>query len=364
MPHASAALSARVDHVDARWNNPNGTSDDRAREDLKSATRRLAAHCSNFKGSIPARSWTQIATTFIPLAALTAAMFYFVNTHYWLTLLLALPAGGMLVRVFIIQHDCGHGSFWNSRTWNDLTGRLMSVLTLAPYGLWRREHAQHHATSGNLDKRGVGDINTLTVKEYMALSPLQRLKYRIYRNPLFLFGFGVPFYFLFIQRLPWLHPYPARDTWKSVMALNLALVAVWGPVMYFTGVAEFFMVALPMLHVATAAGGWLFFVQHQFEETEWDSSRDWSFQVAALHGSSFYDLHPVLNWFTGNIGLHHIHHLNSTIPNYRLKDCLDSAPELGAINRITLRDSLQCARLKLWDEDRRRLISFDELPAA
>lgn len=358
--HASAALSARADRDDAVWPN-DSFSAEQAREDMKAAARRLALHCANFKGSVPARAWTQILTTAVPFAAVVLAMFAFVNTNYWLTLLLAIPGGGLLVRFFIIQHDCGHGSFWATRRANDFTGRIMSVLTMAPYGLWRREHAQHHATSGNLDKRGVGDINTLTVKEYQSLSPLQRLVYRIYRHPLFLFGFGVPFFFIVIQRLPWCHPYPARETWKSGMGLNLALAAVYVPIAYLVGLKELLLVAWPMLHVATAAGGWLFFVQHQFEETEWDVSKDWSFQPAALHGSSFYDLHPVLNWFTGNIGLHHIHHLNSTIPNYRLQECLAAAPELQEINRLTLHESFKCARLKLWDGEARMLVGFDAL---
>jgi omega-6 fatty acid desaturase (delta-12 desaturase) len=325
------------------------------------ATRRLAQHCARYKGAIPSRAWTQIATTALPFMAIVAAMFAFVNTHYWVTLLLAIPAGGLLVRFFIIQHDCGHGSFWSSRAANDTTGRIMSLLTLAPYGLWRREHAQHHASSGNLEKRGVGDITTLTVDEYLAKTPLQRLVYRIYRHPLFLFGFGVPFYFLILQRLPWFHFYPARETWKSVMGLNLALAAVYVPIAYLVGARELFMVALPMLHVATAVGGWLFFVQHQFEETQWDHSDVWSFQMAALYGSSYYQLHPILNWFTGNIGLHHIHHLNSMIPNYRLQECLGESEVLQNINRLSLWESFKCARLKLWDESSRTLIPFDAL---
>ncbi|MGQ0672848.1 MAG: fatty acid desaturase [Hyphomicrobium sp.] len=364
MLHASAALSARAERDDAPW--PNDKAEEalaaqKAEAELKATMRRLAAHCAAFRGSIPRRAWWQIATTVVPFLAVVAAMFATVASHYWLTLLLAIPGGGLLVRFFIIQHDCGHGSFWASREANDATGRLMSLLTFTPYGLWRREHAQHHATSGNLEKRGVGDINTLTVSEYRALPALQRLGYRIYRHPLFLFGFGVPFFFLVLQRLPWFHPYPVRETWKSVLTLNAALLAVYGPIAYVVGPLHLVMVALPMLHVATAVGGWLFFVQHQFEETEWDTSEDWSFQPSALYGSSFYDLPPVLNWFTGNIGLHHIHHLNSTIPNYRLQDCINALPELKAINRLTLWESFKCAKLKLWDEDARVLVGFDAL---
>ncbi|MFN0217693.1 MAG: fatty acid desaturase [Hyphomicrobium sp.] len=333
-------------------------------EPLKQRVRRLAAHCQKYKGSQPRLAAFQLATTLIPLAIVVAAMFATVRTAYWATLLLAIPAGGLLVRVFIIQHDCGHGSFLPSRWMNELLGRCMSVLTLAPYGLWRREHAQHHASSGNLDRRGAGDIDTLTVGEYQALSTFGKLRYRLYRHPLFLFGFGVPAYFILIQRLPWLHALSVKDSWKSVMGLNLALVAFYGPLIYAFGASDVLWVALPIVHIASAVGGWLFFIQHQFEETLWDQTEGWDFQVAALLGSSFYDLPKALNWFTGNIGLHHIHHLNSMIPNYRLQDCLNASPELKAINRLTLGESLACARLKLWDDVSRRMIRFDELPRA
>jgi omega-6 fatty acid desaturase (delta-12 desaturase) len=332
-------------------------------ETQKQHVRRLAAHCQKYRGSVRSLAIQQLVTTLVPLVLIIGVMFATVEHAYWATLLLALPAAGLLVRAFIIQHDCGHGSFFASRRLNDFIGRCMSMLTLAPYGLWRREHALHHATSGNLDRRGVGDIETLTVKEYRQLSTLGKLHYKLYRHPLFLFGLGVPAYFVIIQRLPWLHSLPPRDAWKSVLALNLGLVALYAPLCYFFGVANVLWVGLPVLHLAAATGGWLFFIQHQFEETTWEKTEGWDFQVAALLGSSYYDLPRVLNWFTGNIGLHHIHHLNSTIPNYRLEACIEASPELKSINRLTLRDSINCARLKLWDEDQRRLIGFNELSA-
>lgn len=330
-------------------------------ETEKQRVRRLAAHCNQFRGAIPKRAAMQLANTLIPLAVLVAAMFATVNTAYWATLLLAIPAGGLLVRAFIIQHDCGHGSFFASRTVNDLVGRGMSVLTMTPYGLWRREHAQHHASSGNLDRRGVGDVDTLTVAEYQALSTFGKLRYRLYRNSAFLFGIGVPVYFMFLQRLPFLHSLPARDAWKSVIGLNVGLAVFYAPFVYVFGLSNVLWVVLPIVHVAAAVGGWLFFIQHQFEEAHWEKAPSWDFQVAALLGSSFYDLPRALNWFTGNIGLHHIHHLNSMIPNYRLVDCIEASPELKSINRMTLLDSLKCARLKLWDESGKRLIGFSEL---
>lgn len=332
-------------------------------ETQKQRVRRLAAHCNKYRGSVPRLAVLQLTTTLVPLVAIIAAMFATVEHAYWATLLLAIPAAGLLVRAFIIQHDCGHGSFLASRPLNDIVGRGMSVLTMAPYGLWRREHAQHHASSGNLDRRGAGDINTFTVKEYQGLSSLQKLRYHIYRHPFFLFGIGVPAYFVILQRLPWLHSLPPRDAWRSVLGLNLGLIAFYLPMIYCFGLADVLWVGLPVLHLASAAGGWLFFIQHQFEETTWEQAEGWDFQVAALLGSSYYELPKVLNWFTGNIGLHHIHHLNSMIPNYRLQPCLEASPELKSINRLTLRDSIKCARLKLWDEDGRRLIGFDELPA-
>lgn len=333
-------------------------------ESTKQMVRRLAAHCNTYRGSIPRMAISQLVSTLIPLAILVAAMFATVRTAYWATLLMAIPAGGLLVRAFIIQHDCGHGSFFSSRRMNDFVGRCMSVLTMAPYSLWKREHAQHHASSGNLDRRGAGDIDTLTVREYQALPALGKIKYRIYRNPLFLFAFGVPAYFLLVQRQPWLHAVKPVDTLKSVMGLNLALVAFYGPLVYAFGISDVLSVVLPMVVVASAAGGWLFFIQHQFEDTVWEKADGWDFQVAALMGSSFYDLPKVLNWFTGNIGLHHIHHLNSMVPNYRLQACLNASPELKSINRLTLFDSLKCASLKLWDEKSKRLIRFDEIQAA
>jgi omega-6 fatty acid desaturase (delta-12 desaturase) len=330
---------------------------------LKGQAMKLAQHCAKYRGADNRKAVVQLVTTIVPFVAIVTAMFLTVQEHYWATLLLAIPGGLLVVRFFIIQHDCGHGSFMSTSAANTWIGRAMSLLTVTPYGLWRREHAQHHATSGHLEKRGVGDIDTLTVEEWKALTPLGKARYRLYRNPIFLFGIGVPFYFMIIQRFPWFHPYPARETWKSVMGLNAGLVLFYGAIGAFTGYSNLFFVVWPLLHVASAVGGWLFFIQHQFEETVWEGSEDWTFQVAALFGSSYYALHPVLNWFTGSIGLHHIHHLNSMIPNYRLKECLEASPELRTMNRITLWDSFGCARLKLWDAEQRRLVTFAEAAA-
>lgn len=330
---------------------------------LKDTVRRYARHCADYRQPSTRQALTQLATTLVPLVALIGLMLWLAEVSIPLLLLLSLPAGGLLVRCFIIQHDCGHGSFLASRTANDAIGRFMSVFTFTPYGMWRRVHAQHHATSGNLDRRGMGDIKTLTVEEYLALGPWGRLRYRIYRNPLFLFFFAVPSFFVFVQRLPWGHPLAPRDCWQSVLGLDLAIALIYGSLIWMFGFKAVLLVALPSLLVAAAVGGWLFFIQHQFEETQWDNKETWDFQVAAVHGSSYYDLPAVLRWFTGNIGLHHIHHLNSTVPNYRLVECLAAMPEMADINRMGLVESFKCARLTLWDASTRRLVAFSDVPA-
>ncbi|MEQ1698152.1 MAG: fatty acid desaturase [Hyphomicrobiaceae bacterium] len=353
MPSASTALRA-TQSCDM-------TTAPQSARDLKDRARRLAVHCAAFRGALPMVAYWQLGSTLALFVVVVGLMFATVEHHYWATLLLSLPAGGILVRLFIIQHDCGHGSFLKGRAANDIVGRLVSVLTVTPYAVWAREHAKHHATSGNLEERGIGDIDTLTVREYQALSPMRKIWYRIYRNPLFLFGFGVPFYFMVLQRLPLDHPLPKRQAWASVMALNAGMLAVYGTLGYIFGIWNLLFVAVPVIHIASAAGGWLFYVQHQFDSAHWDRPPDWDVQVAAVFGSSYYALHPVLNWFTGNIGLHHIHHLNSMIPNYRLMACLKASPDLQSLNRLTLWQSLKCVNYKLWDEDRKRLIGFSEL---
>lgn len=331
--------------------------------EAKAMVQRMAKVCAGYRGAETSRAMWQIATTIVPLLLVLAAMLATVDTMYWLTLVLAIPAAGLVVRLFIIQHDCGHQSFLPSRQGNDLVGRCMSLFTMTPYGLWRREHAIHHANSGNLDRRGVGDIDTLTVAEYQALPAWRRIAYRVYRHPLFLFGFGIPFYFLVLQRLPWFHGLSAKDAWRSVLALDLALALAFGALSVFVDPLHIAMVGLPVVFMAAAAGGWLFFVQHQFEGTYWARNSSWDFQTAAVLGSSYYDLPSLLNWFTGNIGLHHIHHLNGTIPNYRLQECAAAIPECRQINRITLMSSLSCVKLTLWDEAQRRLVRFAEVAA-
>jgi omega-6 fatty acid desaturase (delta-12 desaturase) len=310
------------------------------------------------------RSLFQLTTTAVPFIALLVLMAVTTEGSYWLTLLLAIPTAGLLVRLFIIQHDCGHGSYFKSRLANDFLGRALCVLTLTPYGHWKKGHAIHHAANGNLDRRGRGDVETLTVAEYQALSPLKRLGYRLYRGPLVMVLLGAPINFLLLQRLPTGSAFRDRDARRSILSLNAALVVAFGLPMLVIGVGPVLATYLPVMIIASWIGNWLFYVQHQFEDTYWEQDHDWSFHEAALIGSSYFKLPPILQWFSGNIGLHHIHHLSSRIPNYRLQACFDAAPELSRFaKRITLRESLGCWRLALWDEQRRLLVRFRDLKA-
>jgi acyl-lipid omega-6 desaturase (Delta-12 desaturase) len=311
------------------------------------------------------RSVTELAITALPLVTLwIAAWFTFSLGHAWASLLIAIPAAGFLVRLFMIQHDCGHGTFFAGRLANDWVGRVIGVLTLTPYDCWRRAHAIHHATSGNLDRRGIGDVDTLTVREYRDLSWWGRLKYRLYRHPLIMFGVGPAYLFLLQHRLPvglmrngWL-------PWTSTMATNLAIAVVVATLAWFIGIKAFLLVHLPIMLLAATAGVWLFYVQHQFEYTMWERDQRWNLHQAALHGSSHYDLPEPLRWFTANIGIHHVHHLCSRIPFYRLPRVLRDHPELLGVGRITLLQSFRCVRLVLWDEAQCRLVSFREIDAS
>jgi omega-6 fatty acid desaturase (delta-12 desaturase) len=294
------------------------------------------------------------------LALLWLGMWVSLGHGYWITLLLAVPAAGFLVRLFIIQHDCGHGSLFRSRFANDLTGRIIGVFTLTPYDYWRRTHAAHHATSGNLDRRGVGDISTLTVREYLALSRWRRLAYRLYRHPLVLFGVGPIYLFILKHRLPL--DMPLRSgIWRNLFATNAGIVALIAVLAILVGPLALLKLHLPIVLLAASAGIWLFHVQHQFEDSYWQRDATWNFHQAALQGSSYYRLPRLLQWLTASIGLHHVHHLCSRIPNYRLQECLDENPELHQVRRVTLLQSLRCARLSLWSEEAGRMIRFRDL---
>ncbi len=305
------------------------------------------------------RSFAELAITVAPLFLLWAAMWVALSWSYWLSLVLALPTAGFLVRLFMIQHDCGHGAFFRDRRLNDWVGRAIGVLTLTPYDFWRRSHNMHHAGSGNLARRGIGDITTLTVSEYTALSRWRRFRYRLYRHPAVMFGIGPVYLFLLQQRLP-IGAMREKAEWASTMATNAAIAVVAAVFVWLIGLVPFLLLHLPVVILAAVAGVWLFYVQHQFEETFWAKDVDWSQPEAALHGSSHYDLPRVLRWFTANIGIHHIHHLSSRIPYYRLPSVLRAHPELADIGRLSFGESIRCVRLVLWDEARRKLISFRE----
>jgi omega-6 fatty acid desaturase (delta-12 desaturase) len=321
---------------------------------------------ARYRDPDPVRSIYELVITAVPFFALWAVMLLGLSYGYWLSLILAVPAAGFLVRLFMIQHDCGHGSFFRKPLANHWVGRTIGVLTLTPYDCWRRSHAVHHATSGNLDRRGTGDVTTLTVTEYLSLPRWRRLGYRLLRNPLILLALGPIYLFLLKHRLPVELMDSGKEVWISAMATNLAIAGVVVGMSSLIGIQSFLLVQLPITLLASSIGIWLFYVQHQFEHTYWDHQDDWSFHSGAMQGSTFFDLPAPLRWFTANIGVHHVHHLASRIPSYRLGEVLRDHPKLREVSRLTLRDSFRCFRLALWDEEQRRLVGFRDLrtPAA
>jgi acyl-lipid omega-6 desaturase (Delta-12 desaturase) len=325
-------------------------------------TQRWIRDLARYREPRHCRSIFEIAVTLVPFTALWALAMAAVHFGYWqLSFLLAIPAAGFLVRLFMIQHDCGHGSFFRHRLTNDWVGRLLGVLTLTPYDDWRRAHAIHHANSGHLDRRGIGDIDTLTVREFQALAFWGRLGYRLYRHPLVMFGLGAAYQFLLRHRLPIDSNRRGWRAWVSAMANNLAIAVVVITLIWFVGIGPFLLVHLPITFLAGSVGVWLFYVQHQFEQTFWAHGREWNFHEASLRGSSHYDLPGILRWFTANIGVHHVHHLCSRIPYYRLPQTLRDNPDLRSVSRLTLFQSFRCVRFVLWDESGRRLVSFRDV---
>ncbi len=310
-------------------------------------------------------SLIQLGVT-IGLFVLSLSIMYVVmmDVGYWAALVMAVPAGLLLVRTFIIQHDCGHYSFFRQKWACDALGRVLGIITLTPYLWWKRDHDWHHATSGNLDKRGYGDIGTLTVAEYTALGKFDRALYRLYRHPVILFVIGPIYQFVIRQRLAINIRNRDRSAAASVHWTNLAIAIVVVAVSLMIGLVTFLKLWLPVIAVSSCAGVWMFFIQHQFEETYWQRDPNWSFEQAALRGCSYYKLPRILEWMTGYIGYHHIHHLASKIPNYKLKPCFENVPTLRQVTTLNLRDSLKCARLALWDEREQRLIAFADLAPA
>ncbi|WP_350334593.1 fatty acid desaturase [Coralliovum pocilloporae] len=317
---------------------------------------------SEYREASTWRSSFELAVTLGPFLLLWGLAWWSLSVSYWLTFGISVVNAAFLLRLFCIQHDCGHGAFFQNRTVSDWLGRVIGVLTLTPYDVWRCTHAIHHSSSGNLGRRGMGDIHTLTVAEYRELTPFNRLVYRLYRNPIVLFGLGPGYLFYFQNRLP-LGLMDSARYWTSAMCTNAAIFVAVGLILYFGGLMPILLIFLPSTLLAATAGVWLFYVQHQFETTHWDEEEEWQLHDAALKGSSHYVLPPVLQWLSANIGIHHVHHLYSRIPFYRLPEVLRDHAVLANENRLTIRESISAARLHLWDEEGKRLLSFAQARA-
>ena len=319
----------------------------------------LRAALAPYQSPSHRRSLFEIAVTLAPLAILWGAAFFAVSHGWWWGMLFAVPAAAFLVRVFMIQHDCGHGSFFRTPWANGWVGRALGVLTMTPYAYWRRTHAIHHATTGNLDRRWLGAVETLTVEEFRALPWIKQLGYRLYRNPAVMFGLGPGYLFIFQHRLP-IGLMKEHSAWWSVLGTNLAVAALVIPLIILGGPTAFLLVHITVVVLAASIGVWLFYLQHQFDGAYWTRNDTWSLHEASLRGSSHLDLPPVLRWFTGNIGAHHLHHVSSRIPFYRLPQVMKDRPELRAMNRITMDDSFRAVKLALWDEAAGKMVSFRE----
>jgi len=313
-----------------------------------------------FQKSKTSTALFQLISTLLLYAGFWALMVRSLEIGYWLTLLLSIPAAGVLVRIFIIFHDCGHGSFLPTRLANQIVGFFTGVLVFTASEQWWHTHAIHHANNGNLDKRGVGDVETLTVKEYMALSPVRQLGYRLFRHPVVMFIIGPVWMFLIQHRLPL--PWLGKKEGLNLLLHNLVLAAaIWGMSLWI-GLRAFILIQLPVIWLAGMLGIWLFFVQHQFENVYWQRQEQWNYFAAAIRGASYYELPGILRWVSGNIGFHHLHHLSPRIPNYRLQAAHRATSILQPVTqKITLRTSLNSIGLALWDEDNQRLIRFREL---
>lgn len=309
------------------------------------------------------RSSWQLANSLIPYLLLLGLMCFTVrqNYPYLATLALAVIAAVFYVRIFIIFHDCIHGAFIDSPRWNRNIGYLCGIVTFTAFSDWRRTHIGHHIRAGDLDRRGMGDIWTLTVEEYCKASALHRLAYRVYRHPLVLFGVGPAIYFLLENRWP-SKGANKRDV-MSVIYTNLAVVAIVVAASLTVGFKTYLLAQLPVVMIAGAAGVWLFYVQHQFQGVYWARTEEWDPQRVAMEGASFYRLPRVLQWATGNIGFHHLHHVRPAIPNYHLQACYEAIPALQVVKPMSLRDSLACVHLSLYDEERHEMVSFGALPA-
>ena len=329
----------------------------------RNAKERWRAILAPYEGADNRRSALQLVLTLVLYGIAWAVLLRSVEIGYWVTAILAVPAGGLMVRLIILQHDCGHGSFFTSQRVCNIVGRLIGVPTLVPYDYWRTTHASHHAHSGNLDKPRRGDVDILTVAEYEAQPAWRRLRYRVIRNPFAMIGVLIFVQFVIAHRFPFGMPRSNKQEWRSVWWINAALAAVLAGIWLAAGVERLLQVVIiqAMITVyASSLSAWLNHVQHQFEGVYWRRSGEWDFFEAGLRGASWLSLPKPLQWLTGSIGLHHVHHLSTRIPNYRLQQCHDENPELWSAHRIRLRDGLKGLNLALWDEQSRKLISFRE----
>ncbi len=322
----------------------------------RSRAARIKSVIERFRQPSHARAIWQLTNTVLPYLFIWFLMARVITVSYWLILPLALLAAGLRVRVFIFMHDCGHGSFTRSKRANALVGWITGLLTFTPYHHWTWEHAIHHRTSGNLQRRGKGDIWTMTVDEYLAASLWRRFAYRLLRNPAVLFAIAPMVLFVVLERFP--SSQAGRRERNSVWITNVALLLMAGGLSALIGFKAWCQIELTLMLLAGGAGVWLFYVQHQFADAYWTSHEDWDYTEAALQGSSFYKLPAILRWFSGNIGFHHIHHLSPQIPNYHLQRCHNAEPLFGKAPTLTLGASLRSATLRLWDEQRQRLIGF------
>lgn len=326
---------------------------------MTSSARTWFQRLAPYRAAENGRAVFELAITLGPFLALWAGIWGLVQAgHYW-AVAGFIPAGGLLVRLFIIQHDCGHQSMFSNRRVNDWVGRFIGILTLTPYDHWKRGHALHHAGSGNLDRRGMGDdIITMTVAEYNAASKWGQFKYRFYRHPVVMFGIGPAYVFFLVNRLPFGAMKNGVKPWASALLTNLGVALVYGLLIWGVGWKVFVMIQIPTVVIAASIGVWMFYVQHQFDETHWSRTGEWDRENAALQGSSYYDLPKWLMWVTGNIGVHHVHHLSSRIPFYQLPRILKAHPELKSVGRLTFLQSLKCVKLSLWHETEKRMVSF------
>jgi omega-6 fatty acid desaturase (delta-12 desaturase) len=317
-----------------------------------------------YVGADTRQSVAQLVTSVLPFVALWWLALRSLEIGYWLTLLVTIPTAGFMMRMFMIQHDCGHGSFFRSRAARDWVGRCIGVVLLTPYDYWKRTHAYHHAHSGDLDFRGFGDVDTFTVREYLSWPARQRFLYRLYRHPLVLFGVAPFFLFIIKHRFPWDIPKDWKQAWAGVWWTNVAIAGVVVTMSFIVGLERFLLVQVPITLLASTTGVWMFYVQHQYEDTYWQWHGQWDYYDASLYGSSYLVLPKPLQWLTASIGVHHVHHMSARIPNYKLQQVHDENPEFHVVARIRFTDTLKLINLALWDEENRKLIRFKDLKKA